>query len=80
MIRKMTVAALVLSAVPAALALSLFSGTAQADPDTPWIGSPPSIGVTSDDTPWLKGLIPSDGDTPWQQHIKVPADGDTPWR
>ena len=71
MIRKTTVAALVLSAVPAALALSLFSGTAQADDDTPWGGG---LSASDDDTPWGKTItlpIPPHNDTPW--------DDDTPW-
>lgn len=56
MIRKTTAAALVLSAIPAALALTLFAGAAQAD-DTPW-----GKGVGGD-TPWSQ--IVDDGDTPW---------------
>jgi hypothetical protein len=81
MIRKTTVAALVLSAVPAALALSLFSGTAQADDDTPW-----SHGITvtgdalagnavmaGDDTPWARHR----DDTPWSRGIDT--SDDTPW-
>ncbi|GGU37622.1 hypothetical protein [Lentzea flava] len=76
MIRKPTAAVLVLSAVPAALAL-LFCGTAQAD-DTPW-GRKAT--VSSDDTPW--GKAASD-DTPWGRGITVAtvatvADDDTPW-
>jgi hypothetical protein len=73
MIRKTTAAALVLSAVPAALALSLFSATAQAD-DTPW-GK-----VVSDDTPW--GEVIGSDDTPWGRTIALPApprEDDTPW-
>lgn len=88
MIRKTTAAALVLSAVPAALALTIFAGTAQAD--TPW-----PVGIASDDTPWTQhvgtpsgpGITTSDDDTPWG-HISLPtppvADAgsgaeDTPW-
>ncbi|MDT7784548.1 MAG: hypothetical protein QOF58_2967, partial [Pseudonocardiales bacterium] len=77
MIRKTTVAALVLSAVPAALALSLFSGTAQADDDTPW-----GKVIASDDTPWGKGLSASDDDTPWGKTITLPSlpgHNNTPW-
>lgn len=76
MIRKTTVAALVLSAVPAALALSLFSGTAQADDDTPW-----GKVIASDDTPWGGGLSASDDDTPWGKTITlpIPPHNDTPW-
>jgi hypothetical protein len=83
MIRKTTAAALVLSAVPAALALTLFSGTAQADDDTPWGRSVPSGAViTEDDTPWGHGFTASDDDTPWGRAITLPAlpnDDDTPW-
>jgi hypothetical protein len=69
MIRKTTAAALVLSAVPAALALTLFSGTAQAD-DTPWGksvvgGTTAGAAIASDDTPWGRGTTTSDDDTPW---------------
>lgn len=90
MIRKTTAAALVLSAVPAALALTIFAGTAQAG-DTPW-----PVGIASDDTPWTqhagtpsgRGITASDDDTPWG-HITLPAPPvtdagpaaeDTPWR
>ncbi|MET9627862.1 hypothetical protein ABZX92_10400 [Lentzea sp. NPDC006480] len=94
MIRKTTAAALVLSAVPAALALSLFSGTAQADDDTPWGKVAPTGDtsrakvIASDDTPWGKGLSASDDDTPWGKTITLPSlpdhnntpwDDDTPW-
>lgn len=87
MIRKTTAAALVLSAVPAALALTIFAGTAQAD-DTPW-----PVGIASDDTPWTQhvgtpsgpGITASDDDTPWG-HITLPTPPvagslaeDTPW-
>jgi len=74
MIRKTTAAALVLSAVPTALALSLFfSGTAQADTpwgkkaadDTPW-----GKVIAADDTPWGKSAV---NDTPWGRAT------DTPW-
>ena len=87
MIRKTTAAALVLSAVPAALALSLFSGTAQAD-DTPWGKLVPNDDtpwgkvIASDDTPWRKGLSASDDDTPWTKTITLPSlpdSDDTPW-
>ncbi|MEV6241901.1 hypothetical protein [Lentzea sp. NPDC051838] len=89
MIRKTTAAALVLSAVPAALALSLFSGTAQAD-DTPWgkvidDDTPWGKVVPNDDTPW-KSLSASDDDTPWSKKVTLPElpidtpwDDDTPW-
>ncbi|GAB2820886.1 hypothetical protein [Lentzea nigeriaca] len=80
MIRKTTAAALVLSAVPAALAVSLFCGTAQADNDTPWgrgITVPGVVTVPGDDTPWGKGKDASD-DTPWGRGVTV-ADNDTPW-
>lgn len=73
MIRKTTAAALLLSAVPAALALSLFAGTAQASDDTPW-GRGTSV---TDDTPWGKGI--TSDDTPWGKTIAVPNDDDTPW-
>lgn len=89
MIRKTTAAALVLSAVPAALALSLFSATAQAD-DTPWgktvsHDTPWGKDVAGDDTPWGRG-----DDTPWgrghgthwSRTIALPAPpshDDTPW-
>lgn len=86
MIRKTTVAALVLSAVPAALAFSLFSGTAQADDDTPWGKSlagdtPWSTVIASDDTPWGRGVTTSDDDTPWGRGIAIPAPpiDNTPW-
>lgn len=76
MIRKTTAAALVLSAIPAALALSFFSGTAQAAVDTPW-----GRGTTvTDDTPWRKGI--TGDDTPWGKTIDLPSlpnDDDTPW-
>jgi len=88
MIRKTTAAALVLSAIPVALAMTLFAGTAQAD-DTPWgkglDGDTPWSQVVADgDTPW--GAITSD-DTPWGRSITLPAvptddtpwDDDTPW-
>jgi hypothetical protein len=85
MIRKTTAAALVLSAVPAALALSLFSGTAQAD-DTPWGkgldgDTPWGKVIAADDTPW-RGLSASDDDTPWSKTVtlpSLPSDDDTPW-
>jgi hypothetical protein len=88
MIRKTTAAALVLSAVPAALALSLFSGTAVADDDTPWVkaasgNTPWGAVIASDDTPWRPGFTSSDDDTPWRKTVKIPAipnDDDTPWR
>ena len=84
MIRKTTAAALVLSAIPAALAMTLFAGTAQADDDTPWgkgiTGHTLSSQIADDgDTPW--GAITSD-DTPWGRSITLPTlptDGDTPW-
>ncbi|MGW6932027.1 hypothetical protein ACWGE0_18380 [Lentzea sp. NPDC054927] len=87
MIRKTTAAALVLSAIPAALALTLFSGTAQADDDTPWGKSlsddtPWGKVIADDDTPWGRGITPTDGDTPWGSTITLPAlpnDDDTPW-
>ena len=87
MIRKTTAAALVLSAIPAALALTLFSGTAQADDDTPWGKSlsddtPWGKVIADDDTPWGRGIVPTDGDTPRGSTITLPAlpnDGDTPW-
>jgi hypothetical protein len=83
MIRKTTAAALVLSAIPAALAMTLFAGTAQAD-DTPWgkgiTGDIHSSQIAGDgDTPW--GTITSD-DTPWGRSITLPTlptDDDTPW-
>lgn len=86
MIRKTTAAALVLSAVPAALALSLFSGTAQAD-DTPWSkgldgDTPWGKVIAEDDTPWSRGLSASDDDTPWGKTVtlpSLPSDDDTPW-
>ena len=86
MIRKTTVAALVLSAVPAALALSLFSATAQAD-DTPWgktvaHDTPWGEVVAGDDTPWGRGRAVSHDDTPWGRTIALPAhprEDDTPW-
>ncbi|MEU0878969.1 hypothetical protein ABZ345_10255 [Lentzea sp. NPDC005914] len=85
MIRKTTAAALVLSAVPAALALSLFSGTAQAD-DTPWGktgpgGTTSGAVIASDDTPWGRGITTSDDDAPWGKAITLPAipNDDTPW-
>jgi hypothetical protein len=83
MIRKTTAAALVLSAVPTALALFLFSGTAHADTpwgkviaadDTPW-----GKAVAADDTPWGHA---TDDDTPWGRSITLPAvpnHNDTPW-
>lgn len=79
MIRKTTAAALVLSAVPAALALSLFSGTALADDDTPWRKTAPgdtswSAVIASDDTPWR----PKGDDTPWRPGF-TSSDDDTPW-
>lgn len=95
MIRRTTAAALVLSAIPAALAMTLFSGTAQADDDTPWGkgagGDTPWSQIINDgDTPW--GQIINDGDTPWGTVTSddtpwgrsitlptLPADGDTPW-
>jgi len=84
MIRKTTAAALVLSAIPAALAMTLFAGTAQADDDTPWGkgagGDTPWSQIVNDgDTPW--GTVTSD-DTPWRRSITLPTlptDGDTPW-
>ncbi len=86
MIRKTTAAALVLSAVPAALALSLFSGTAQADDDTPWgkvvpTDTPWGKVIASDDTPWGHSLSAADDDTPWGKTIAlpIPPHNDTPW-
>lgn len=87
MIRKTTAAALVLSAVPTALALSLFAGTAQADDDTPWSkvldgDTPWGKVIADDDTPWPRGLSASDDDTPWSKTITLPTlptDDDTPW-
>ncbi|WP_394616288.1 hypothetical protein JNUCC0626_42530 [Lentzea sp. JNUCC 0626] len=83
MIRKTTAVALVLSAVPAALALTLLSGTAQAT-DTPWQhrggNDTPWQQRTANDTPW--GAT----DTPWSHNsIKLSGRGgsaqgdDTPW-
>lgn len=79
MIRKTTAAALVLSAVPAALALTLFTGTAQAE-DTPWgrsvsLDTPWSASIASDDTPWPQRVTPALPliDTPWDDK------DDTPW-
>ncbi|MFD4671541.1 hypothetical protein ACFWNN_17520 [Lentzea sp. NPDC058450] len=80
MIRKTTAAALVLAAVPATLALALFTGTAQAT-DTPWQhrGVIDTPWVQKNDTPW--GAT----DTPWNHSIKLPSHGgtprsdDTPW-
>lgn len=70
MFRKATAVALVLSAVPAVLAMTLLAGAAQADGDTPW-GS-----ITFDDTPSGRSIPasvrPSHGDA--SQH------DDTPWR
>ncbi|MGW4208860.1 hypothetical protein ACWEIJ_12810 [Lentzea sp. NPDC004789] len=93
MIRKTTAAALVLSAVPTALALFLFSGTAQAD--TPWgkhVGDDTPWGkvIAADDTPWGKAIAAddtpwghaTDDDTPWGRSITLPAvpnHNDTPW-
>jgi hypothetical protein len=73
MIRKTTAAALVLSAVPAALTLSLFLGTAQASDDTPWGRG---VTVADDDTPWGKGI--ASDDTPWGRGFTT-SDDDTPW-
>ncbi|SES31149.1 hypothetical protein SAMN05216188_13213 [Lentzea xinjiangensis] len=89
MTRRTTAAAtLVLSAIPAVLALTLFTGTAQAD-DTPWAnglsGDTPWANVIDDDTPWAKS---HSIDTPWALSVAsdnipsgkaVPNDGDTPW-
>ena len=71
MIRKTTAAALVLSAVHAALALTLFAGTAQAEEDTPWRksvtpGTTSSTSIAGDDTPWPHRLTAPSGDTPWR--------------
>jgi hypothetical protein len=81
MFRKATAAALVLSAVPAVLALTLFTGTAQADGDTPWGKG------TCDDTPWGRSVPTSaapfhsdgqrHGDGRW--HCGGRRHGDTPW-
>ncbi|ANZ38414.1 hypothetical protein BBK82_22475 [Lentzea guizhouensis] len=81
MIRKTTAAALVLSAIPAALALT-FSGTALAGPDTPWAGTaaddtPWGQVIASDDTPWSRSVTPKDDDTPWSRSLS--ASDDTPW-
>ncbi|GLY49292.1 hypothetical protein [Lentzea sp. NBRC 102530] len=77
MIRRTTAVALVLSAVPAALALA-FTGTAQAT-DTPWQhrggNDTPWVQRHANDTPW--GAI----DTPWNHSVKLPKPqgDDTPW-
>ncbi|MFS8101181.1 hypothetical protein LFM09_29065 [Lentzea alba] len=81
MIRKTTAAALVLSAVPAALALTLFAGTAQAE-DTPWgrsISSDTSwsASIANDDTPWPQRI--NSDDTPWGREITAIPLIDTPW-
>jgi hypothetical protein len=69
MTRKTIAAALVLSAIPAALALTLFSGAAQADDDTPWGRGTTITTITDDDTPWGETItlpaLPNDDDTPW---------------
>ena len=92
MIRKTTAAALVLSAVPAALAMTLFAGTATGRRRHP-VG-PGTSAVTPLEPDRRRHPVAisrrrhwHDDDTPWGRSITLPAlpvddtpwDDDTPW-
>lgn len=89
MFRKATAVALVLSAVPAVLAMTLLAGSAQADDAQRGDGAGCTARwthiVSDGDTPW--GSVTSD-DTPWGRSIPASGHsfdgdasgcGDTPW-
>lgn len=91
MFRKATAVALVLSAVPAVLAMTFLAGTAQADDTRRGDGAGCAARWTriaaDGDTPW-GSVTSTDTDTPWGRSIPTSGHsfggdasrcGDTPW-